>query len=177
MNKKIRELFRKMRNHAHSAGKYVPSYDELNDLFDCLDRIKCPHCLRKMILPGNAGERGQRLTLQHDDGGKLRLICFSCNAAHGHSHLGDAFFDVPIGKKYCPSCKEIKGRDEFHDRGKTGYRREGYCRSCRSQMNKARHARDPQAREAKRVRCSEYYYAHRDEILAVKRKEYSKRKA
>ena len=87
---------------------------ELEAMFKTLvdSGMVCPACGRKMNWRKSEGV-STIVTLQHDRAGDLRLICLGCNSRHQH-YPGDSFYDLPEGKKHCPSCGKIKPLAEFY---------------------------------------------------------------
>ncbi len=186
----LRKRFSNMRHGARYCNKYVPTYEELHGLFAQIIDMVCPACSRTMNLTDASGPRKLRMTLQHDHSGTLRMICFSCNAAHGQSKLGDAFFSIPAGSKYCARCETIKPVEDFWrlNSVRTSYHgRHAACKQCLSHSQAVYYAAH---REEQRERCKvwraanvdkcaadgkRYHAANRDAILAQNRRRYRQR--
>lgn len=121
--------YKQMRNQAQSAGKYVPSRDELEQLFNELINMACPVCGRTMHWNGKDGMAGV-ITLQHDrTSSRIRLMCGACNSHHNHLP-GDMFYDIPPGTKLCPQCKEIKPRNAFSTDNSQASKLKSWCKPC-----------------------------------------------
>jgi hypothetical protein len=126
--------FKEMRHNAKSSKKYVPSYDELENLYSENSAMICRYCGKQMHWRDDHGKIVQ-LTFQHRDDGLLEFICHGCNNAHGHSkmHNRDYFLEIPIGMKWCPRCKNIYTLNNFY---KNKDRFTCYCRDCTKQKEK-----------------------------------------
>jgi hypothetical protein len=107
--------FVQMRAQSKTSGKYIPSHDELEGLAEALVGFKCPTCGRVMNwLRSEAGVGTSTVvTLQHDRDGCVRLICSRCNTRHA-AFPGDSFYEVAVGYKRCPRCKNVLLEQEFY---------------------------------------------------------------
>ena len=70
-----------MRGRAKLKKKYAPTAEEVLPTLTNPD-MKCPICLRKMVLHWRLRDKKSVATLQHWDDGTWSIICFSCNARH-----------------------------------------------------------------------------------------------
>jgi len=87
----IQSKLRGMIVRARGIGKAVPTMGQLKFLLWHLDGMKCPTC--KVVMGWNRVESGAKtICLQHDRSGAFRLLCISCNTAHG-AMPGDSFYD------------------------------------------------------------------------------------
>jgi len=117
-----------MRTAARSAGKYVPTEDELTTLFRDLTArgMKCETC--GVVMPLH-GDRRATVSLQHDRSGRLRLICMTCNSRHDDLP-GDSFYDLPPDSWRCSRCEQVLPLARFY-KGRAG----GCCIDCRKKLN------------------------------------------
>ena len=122
--------FRQMRASARFNGKSVPSMEELRSLLP--GNMRCPLCNTKMIWRAIYGEKRRVITLQHDESGRHRLICLSCNSAHG-SGPKDLIYKIKADEKHCRKCGKIKKKTKF---GKNKRSINGRTASCRECINK-----------------------------------------
>lgn len=183
----LRTRFRCMQRRAEKSGKYVPTTAELGALFDQIEDMKCPSCLQTMTLFGPSKSRGNRISLQHDHSGRIRLVCLSCNVGHGQSGAGDAYFDIPSGKKYCPNCRKIKDRTDFQKSQQHGHR--VYCVVCQTLLSSEHYANNRSAghewylgyyarnKERIKARVNAYRLANLETIRERKQAAYRARKA
>jgi len=103
--------------YAKTKNKYAPSIEEFDNLWENLikNNFKCPVCDQKIIIKASIeGPRGNIISLQHWNDGRIELICHSCNVEHGNSKLGDNWRGIPKGQKYCPQCSELKSIQDFY---------------------------------------------------------------
>ena len=164
-----------MRDRARQYGKSIPSWNQLEKmLLECLDSSGelgvCPHCKRGMQWRcGDDNKIGSTISLQHDKRGGMRFLCTSCNASHGNSKLGDGWYDIQEGYKYCPKCASIKPNNSF---GRCNPSKDGLqvrCRECHNRIaRKYREAiyADPTKHKAHKAKQREYYAAKKQEVLA-----------
>lgn len=182
--------FKRMRQVAKQDGKVVPSWEQCEEmLLLCLNEHGelglCPCCLQQMQWKaGDDKKTGRTISLQHNLDGTMCFICHSCNTGHGHSSLGDDWFEtqnVSDGHKFCPYCKEIKLIDQFHNNQATRDGVGNICGDCKckneAERRSARDA-DPTKREAYLAKAREYDRKYRAAVDAdpVKREAYLARK-
>jgi hypothetical protein len=117
-----------MRSGAKRAGKYVPSHDELEKLFD--PTMLCPDCGVKMNWRARDGQ-STVASLQHYRDGSLAIVCRSCNTRHAFMK-DDDYREMPKDHKLCPCCKSIKPLTAFvADNTRSGLaKRKSHCKSC-----------------------------------------------
>jgi hypothetical protein len=151
--------YRQMRHGAQRGEKAIPSFELLDQLFQelRLESWKCPACKRTMNLLMKDGHASM-VTLQHDRGGAIRLICFSCNSRHQH-HPGDTYYELPEGHKRCHVCEKIKPLEEF-------YTRMSPCKTCQREKAKSYFHANKEARNAYKKR---YVKANRAAISEYER--------
>lgn len=139
--------FKGMRELALRRGLQAPTYAELEDMVP--PGMICPFCKRAMNWLSKEGGRSVVITLQHDRGGSVRLMCHGCNARH-YAYEGDSFYQLDQTKKMCPRCKVEKPPSEFYTHGKQRkwMNRTSYCKPCH--LEKGRAYRDAR-REAYRL--------------------------
>ena len=121
-----------MRSSARRHGKAIPSRAEIEAMVP--SPLVCLGCEREMAWLRDKGT-SQQITLQHDRGGGLRLICFGCNTRRA-SHPGDSFYQIPAGQKRCPDCEQVLPLEAFVVDRSRPIGRKSYCRSCSSQRFK-----------------------------------------
>jgi hypothetical protein len=70
------------------------------------------------------------VTLQHDDNGKIRLLCKSCNSQH--ASVGDRFYKQPVNMKVCADCKKNLPNEMFYKSrtNKTVRLTISFCKDC-----------------------------------------------
>lgn len=118
---------RQMRHAAKGRGRYVPTTEELERLFDSLVDFRCPHCSRRMDWTNKDGPNV--VTLQHDDSGTIRLLCMPCNSRH--RDIGDAFYDRDPNQKVCNACNRTLLDSSFRRRNRgRNSPLHGTCREC-----------------------------------------------
>jgi len=128
-----------MRVEAKRRGKYCPTPEEVDALFAELIDMRCPICMRVMVLHSSLGAMSTVASLQHDNDGTLRIICHGCNAAH--SKLGDIIYDIPKGYRRCSICKTIKITTEFPSTKTGGSKRiDSRCSHCKNESRIMRRA-------------------------------------
>lgn len=132
--------FNNMRHGAQTRRKFIPTLDECEILLFiwCLD-FKCPICNIKLKWHSDTNGRSNVITIQHNNNGTIMFICQGCNAAHGASKLGDAYFRIPHDKKYCPSCDRILLKSRFSKSAKRKDKLHSMCRECDSLYQKNRY--------------------------------------
>ncbi len=118
----------KMKNTASHDKKYDPEYKELEKLIP--NEMKCPNCNKKMIWHTGFGKLNDVITLQHNDNGTIILICMECNNGHGHSQLGDKYFNLKRNEKYCPRCKKILYKQMFYNNKARYDNLSSVCKKC-----------------------------------------------
>lgn len=122
---------RTMRSAAQQKGKTKPSTSWFIENWP-RDMI-CPvkKCGKKMVFRGSPGMTKDSISLQHNNDGKMMLICTQCNSGHSNSALGDKYFDLDRTERFCAGCKKIKHKSQFcSNRAQPGgmsYR----CKTCR----------------------------------------------
>lgn len=124
----------KMLNAAQQRGKPVPSFNQVEKIWDSLVKkdFRCPTCNKKMIkTTTHKGPRKDVVSLQHWASGKITLICHSCNVSHGGSKLEDKWFKIKNGYKYCPNCKQTKTICQFSKDASKLSGHECYCKTCK----------------------------------------------
>ena len=151
--------FRAMRISARSRRVYVPSLDELEDLYDEVGVI-CPACGITMNWFSN-GNRKQVISLQHDRSGDITFLCQSCNARHVH-FPGDEYYDRDRSQDNnsdhvrCTQCLIVKPRAQFYKdmSNRDGIRSD--CKACLMQRHQTwrENNRDKVALQAKRSRAN-----------------------
>ena len=124
--------FQEMRHASQGKGKYKPNLKELERILP-LDMI-CPMCDKKMIWHTSLGIRKDVVTLQHNHNGDVILICYSCNAGHANSYLGDEYFNLNNNEKYCPRCNEILSKNKFSKTKRNKDNLNNICKQCRSKI-------------------------------------------
>lgn len=131
--------FYRMRDVATKKKKIIPSWDECEILlFVHCHMLLCPICNKKMIWHKDFGEIKDVISLQHNNDHTINFICYGCNAAHGASKLGDAYFKIPYNKKYCPICDRILFKNKFSKETKRKDGLQTKCRKCDSLYHKER---------------------------------------
>lgn len=120
--------FQQMRVRAKSSKKTVPSYELLEILYRSLIDNRCPCCAMKMNLLGRDGMKNV-LTLQHDRGGGMRLICLSCNTRHQH-YDGDSFYSRNPDVHPCRDCGRVLQKSEFWPDRSRPLGIKPYCKGC-----------------------------------------------
>lgn len=118
--------FSYMRKSAKDAGKYVPSFQELDEVLKNLDGMACRGCGKEMLWHSSMGAKADVLSLQHNRDGTLDFICLSCNATHYH-FPGDIFYEIPDGSKFCQKCRTVKPKTEFYN---SSYMKTGVSTNC-----------------------------------------------
>jgi len=114
----------------------------------------CPVCGRKVNWLSKEGS-STVITLQHDRGGRMRLLCLSCNSRHA-SFDGDSFYEADDSRRVCPDCKRSLPLEEFSkDNSGRWYNINTYCRECR---NKRLAAWVEKNREKYNEKRREYYH-------------------
>lgn len=121
-----------MKSGASAKRKYIPSWQELEELFLCLDKMRCPNCHEIMFWHSkyDDGLRSKVISLQHNIDKTISLICCSCNSGHGNSNLGDKYFDIPDQHKYCPICKNIFHISNFYRNSTESNGLQSKCKQC-----------------------------------------------
>jgi hypothetical protein len=144
--------FGSMRSGAKRANKYVPTYDELEQLFN--PKMICPDCKVKMNWRAKDGQTTVA-SLQHYRNGKLGIVCRSCNTRHSFMK-DDLYQEMPKDHKLCPKCKLIKPATYFScDNGRSGqFKRKSYCKSCSDILTN-------KWKEKNREKYNEYQRAYR----------------
>jgi len=131
--------FRQMRHKAQQNKKYVPTWDECDILlYIWCPNFKCLICNVKLEWHADINGLKNVISLQHNNDKTVIFICQGCNAAHGHSRLGDYYFKVPLNKKYCPRCDKILLKNNFSKNVTRRDNLHGYCRKCNSLCQKER---------------------------------------
>lgn len=126
---------RQMRTTANARAKFVPSRSELETMFASLHNMECPLCTKTMLWSvGLTESRSAVVTLQHDNDGNIRLLCFGCNARH--SAYGDAIYSKDLSKHVCTQCKQELPKSEFlvYTEGTSGVR--SWCKKCNCEIQK-----------------------------------------
>lgn len=120
---------RQMRECARRSRKTVPSATEIDLMLASLIEFRCPNCNRVMNWLRRDG-RDSVITLQHDNDGKLRLICFSCNARH--RDYGDMIYGLSQNERRCSRCRLILPIACFPSdfTSRVWKNRKAYCRGC-----------------------------------------------
>jgi len=120
--------FVSMRSGAKRSNKYVPSHDELEELFD--PKMLCHDCGVKMNWRAKDGQ-STVASLQHYRNGTIGIVCRSCNTRHAFMK-NDDYCEMPKDHKLCPCCQLIKPLINFSsDKGRSGVaKRKSYCKSC-----------------------------------------------
>lgn len=124
--------FSSMRQVAQARKLYAPTFDEMQEMVDSLDGMKCPHCERKMnwLLKENAA---LVITLQHYRNGTIGVLCKSCNSRHA-AQPGDEFTEIPLTHKRCHKCSQVLPRTAFgRNRGRT----RSACKTCNVKASSA----------------------------------------
>ncbi len=123
--------FRQMRDKARQKNKFIPTVDECEILLLvwCHD-FKCSICNIKLKWHSDINGIKNVVSLQHNNNGTVMFICYSCNAAHGNSKLGDKYFDLKDNEKYCPKCNKILNKNEFSKSIATKDKLNGICKEC-----------------------------------------------
>lgn len=113
--------FNKMRALANRRRVVVPTLERLEEMWP--RDMKCPHCRRDVVWSAGPGAgRGSVLSLQHDHGGTIRMLCQSCNSRH-RDVPNDGFYAIPPGSRYCRPCNTVKLLTAFSKRTKC-------CKQC-----------------------------------------------
>lgn len=147
--------FGQMRCNARRYGKDVPTREQLAQMIP--DNLECPVCDRKMNWRARDGT-ATVVTLQHDRGGRMRMLCLSCNVRHA-SFIDDSFYSHDQLKRICPRCRVKKDFSQFSkDRLRRWKSANTYCRPCRTQMH-YEWAQKNKTRENKKRR--NYYHQRR----------------
>ncbi len=133
----------RMRDGAKQKNKYMPSFKEIEDLIP--KDMRCVSCNKNMVWHKRLGCLADVMSLQHNHDNSIVLICQGCNAGHSNSQLGDKYFDIPIGYKYCPSCKFILKIKKFYSCKTWSDNLSIVCKKCdkrkRSQRKRNQRAR------------------------------------
>lgn len=117
---------------ARSTERKAPSIAYLERLIP--KNMQCPVCGTKMNWLQKDGA-ATVITLQHDNSGKIRLICHACNVRHGHVTAGEyVFYHTPNGWKWCPGCKRARPTKMFHNDSVNKSGRRAYCKACSRTM-------------------------------------------
>lgn len=140
--------FQQMRTRAARDGKTVPSYWALDAM--AAPGLICCGCQREMHWLVSDGPRSQQVTLQHDRGCTMRLLCLGCQVRHA-SHPGDEFYNVPVDHKRCPDCVAVLPLDRFSVDRSRPIGRASYCKEC------------------SRVRHAQWVKEHRDHVNTKQR--------
>lgn len=134
-------VVKNMRGEAQYRKLTIPSHEWIEAELDALAKngMKCPVCKKKMVLRKKFGDAKSVLSLQHDENGKVRIICFSCNARY--ASIGDDFYKYGPNKKRCRHCKVAKDRKLFYF-DKKSRTHSSLCKECdrlrkKSSKNKA----------------------------------------
>lgn len=145
--------FGQMRAFAKRLGKYAPSNDELQGIFDS-QGMACIDCGREMNWRMSEG-KCTVLSLQHYRDGSLAFVCLSCNTRHA-SMPADTFCHMQSDHKLCPACGKVKHGSEFtKDNSRSGeLRRKSRCRSCSDELAN-------RWRESNREKYNAYQRAYR----------------
>ena len=122
--------FYRMRVFAQTRNKYVPSHEELEKLLP--QTMICSTCYKRMIWNSKLGCRNDVISLQHNNNGTIMLICTSCNCGHGHSKLGDEYFNIPKDHKYCPDCEKTLLINKFNYNKTRKDKHQNICKKCHS---------------------------------------------
>ncbi len=132
--------FRYMRREAIQKRKFTPTWEECeNLLFFWCPTFCCPICNKKLEWHTNASGLKNVISLQHNNDGTVMFICQGCNCAHGASKLGDEYFNMSKGNKYCSACKKILPLNKFHKNKKSRDKYDYICRKCKSIKSKIRY--------------------------------------
>lgn len=123
-----------MRSHALQDNKYIPTLKELNELIPY--DMMCPTCHKFMVWHKQLGKYNDVISLQHNLDGKIMLICMACNNGHGHSTMGDKYFNISLIHKYCPYCKKILSKFLFYKNKSQKDKLDCYCKKCSKQYKK-----------------------------------------
>lgn len=156
--------FGKMKSSAQYNNKYIPLETELENLIP--SKLICSACNKKMIWHSKLGKLKDVISLQHNHDGSIMLICQGCNSAHGHSNLGDEYFNIPNNEKYCADCKRILMLDKF---GNNSIRKDGLysiCKKCNYNRTKKHRIKN------KKRRVTSNYYGISKHIRKHKDKHY-----
>lgn len=119
--------FKQMRSCSKSAGKYQPTWVELEGLHKSMS---CPDCSRAMgWFRSESGDT--TISLQHYADGTLALVCLRCNIQHGRMP-GDSWRTLPPGSKLCQRCDTVKLDSEFNADNRTSAvkKRATSCKVC-----------------------------------------------
>lgn len=123
--------FQSMRYQAKANNKYIPSFQELNELLLIIgDKLLCPNCHIPMVWKSKRNNVGRTMSLQHNNDSTMSLICVSCNVAHRNSKLGDRYFDIPEDHKYCSRCNMTLNKTEFNKNKNRINSLRAYCKKC-----------------------------------------------
>lgn len=124
------------------------SFDEVSALLAAVEPdLKCPACTKQMHMV-SGGPRGSLVTIQHYNDGRLGMLCGTCNISHGHSKLGDAFWSVPAGHKFCPTCESIKPFADYRKNASTRTGLANECRACATEVNRKQYQQRKHHKEA-----------------------------
>ena len=115
-----------MRSRARRDGKHTPNRREIEALIT--EPLTCSGCQRQMNWLRVDGASTQ-VTLQHDRGGSIRLLCLGCNTRHA-AHPDDSFYSIPAGSKWCPGCRKTLLRDAFSRDRSRPIGLKSRCRQC-----------------------------------------------
>jgi hypothetical protein len=117
----------RMQEGARKAGKRVPTAGELEEMRKGGDT--CILCGGVMQW-GRGGDRSRLVTLQHDQSGEMRFLCFSCNVRHRTA--GDSIYELPLNHRKCASCKNALPIEHFRPTPGEGrpHRRSSRCDAC-----------------------------------------------
>ncbi len=126
--------FKKMRSGAQQKNKYMPSWEELSEMLP-KDMI-CNICNKQMIWHKKLGKLNDVISLQHDNNGDIRLICFACNIGHRNSKLGDEYFNIQKDHKYCPECEKILSIKSFYKNKSKRDKHNNICKKCVKTLGK-----------------------------------------
>ena len=117
----------RMRRGCTQRNLHAPSEQELESLFNTLDKMRCPVCGDKMQLMPE-GRKGL-VTIQHDRDGNVRLLCLACNVRHS-DYPADTFYEKHQSEKWCNHCRQFRPLSRFncdihHKNGKRSW-----CKDC-----------------------------------------------
>ena len=127
------QRFIQMRNNAKYTYGVAPSMDVLARLAEELVDMHCPVCNIQMAWKGVWGER---VTLQHDRSGEIRLLCMNCNARH-QMYEGDTFYIYWPHYANCIRCRSLMPIDAFRRNASKNNKKQSLCATCSYVLRKA----------------------------------------
>ena len=158
--------FLQMQGKAHDRKLTIPSYEELEAMFEATG-MECPVCHRRMNWFLKDGIQTV-MTLQHDRSGAMRLLCLSCNVRH-RDYEGDSFYKVGPDQKRCSICEVVKTLADFgtYNRG-TWANKRTVCRAC--------FAEDRTKNRAERNAYNREYYTKNSTAIIAQHRDYRAKK-